>query len=192
MFIYEVSKKYSVEIVDPSKTIENRNILKLEKSHINDAISLYGINVKINCFPKFKIENFSNHKRQATVRIEDRKYIIKNNTGKRGRGSLTIVAKNRKRRFEQDYPSLEEIRKEDPKIINKVKVEKGGPKYRSKTKFKPGTVIEFKNKHYVVKGIKNGGKTIITYNGENISYSRKNRDKIKIKRYLKLVYSSYK
>jgi hypothetical protein len=191
LLIWKLKKLYptiNIELIDPYDNYQNRVKLGLSKSHINDAISLYGENVKYINDYQFKIIHFFVHNRLATVRIEDRRYMQIVDSNKKGMGKYKTIAKNRKRRNEQDLPSLEELRQKDSKIINKIdKIIKGGPVYKERIPFKSGTIVEIDGKIYIVKCMKFKGTRIVDIYGNEKSIVSKKLN-VKVKKYLKLCY----
>ena len=119
-----------VEFKSPGNTIKNREKLNLEKTHYNDAISVYGSDVNIKEDLKvFRIKQFPKHNRKITMGIEDRMYCYKPKTKE-----SKPVAHNRRPRCHQTKPSLLDL------VLEKGKEEtgkltiyrKGNIRYRSK------------------------------------------------------------
>jgi len=139
---------------------------KIEKSHTNDAyfVALRAANTAtpfkfLEEFPIDKARQERRHDRKLITRIEDRKYRLPEDNGKRG----DVVAKNRNRRTGQtDKPGLKEIREQHGEAyVSRLKV--GSAKKAKSSKFKglnKGDIALYDGKVVFIRGFTGRGSAV--------------------------------
>jgi len=163
---------FEIELISPEIVRDNRACLGLGKTHVNDAISMYGknVNIKFNDLKIFNIKQFNKHNRYFTMGIDDRMYCFVENPKK-------PIAFNRKPRIEQDKPSVFDLVKKYGKLITgKLRVyRKGGSRIRlNNQKYFPGDTISYYKNDEICSGVvlivRNRHKRIKLHNGIEISF----------------------
>lgn len=126
------------------------------KTHNADAVCIAALGGNLipssNIEKPFEVKQFRRHNRQLIKAQRERTYKFAGKT----------VAKNRKARFEQKDPSLEEFITSIPYeyrqyVLSNLKVTKSRRYYNNPDRNLPGTVFYFQNHRYVKSGQSSGG-----------------------------------
>ena len=156
-----------VHLCSGYETKQLRDMLKLPKSHTNDAICIAGIGAdiipKCNPITPYEVLQFRRHNRARINNQRERTYKMCVNTDRSPdeKPVYKVVAKNRHKRMDQKDDSLEEWYKKQvevhgeaaaQKIRSQLKVEKSTRRYNNPNRLMPGAVVMYRNKRYVVEG----------------------------------------
>ena len=144
-----------------------------QKKETKLPVFLPDITVRKQDFQLHAIQQFRRHDRQRVKAQFERTY--KQQTVKNGKAKWETVAKNRRPRFEQADPSLQDWfkeqcdlagEKEARKQMSALKAIKSRRSYNDKKRILSGAIFEYEGKRYVLGGQKNNGAYFYPY-GEN-------------------------
>lgn len=139
------------------QTQKARTNFKFAKTHSTDAICIAALGVNIHpvsdCKNPFEIKQFRRHDRRRINAQRERTYKFADKT----------VAKNRKARYEQQEPSLEDFIASVPIeyrnfVLSNLRVIKSRRYYNNLDRELPGTIFYYQNYRYVKSGQSSGGK----------------------------------
>ena len=129
-----------------------RTAMHMPKDHDTDVVCIActGMNVipSASLPKKFEVMQFRRHDRALIKSQRERTYMLDGET----------VCKNRHRRFEQKCDSLDEFRKEHPKLVSELNVSKSVRYYNNPDRLMPGAVFLFGGERHVLQSQLTGGK----------------------------------
>ena len=172
--IEELTNKFpsNTYITTGRSTKELRDRFSISKDHYLDAycIACSILDIKIAQPPieHFTIKKYRRHDRAHIKAQRERTYYF---DGK-------VVAKNRKPRFEQNGPSLQDFLNGFPEterrsICNKLKIVPSKRSYNNLKRNLPGTTFVYDDKRYVMSGQSSGGKQLLAEGYPNIRFDAK-------------------
>lgn len=137
----------AVRVTDGRSTKAYREASGIEKDHNLDAYCIACSALEVQSVidpPKehYDLRRFRRHDRAAVSRQEERKYYLDG----------TLVARNRRKRMEQQTDSLAEFRAKNPDAVGRLKVVEGGVKYKNPKRILPGAIFSVNGARMVFQG----------------------------------------
>lgn len=144
----------AVRVTDGRSTKAYREANGMEKDHNLDAycIAFSALEAQPVIDPPkehYDLRRFRRHDRAAVARQEERKYYLDG----------ALVARNRRKRMEQQTDSLAEFRVKHPDAVGRLKVVKGGVKYKNPKRILPGAIFSVNGERMVFQGSHGKSKT---------------------------------
>ena len=151
----------SVDTCTGRETAAVRELLSVEKTHTDDAVCIaaYGAPVSgvTDNAHTFKVRQFRRHDRARVNSQRERTYKVQTGFNKKGEPEYTIIAKNRKPRYEQKGPALSQLGLSRQQI-SVLHVEKSKRHCNTPGRMMPGAVFIYKGERYVMTGQLTKGK----------------------------------
>ncbi len=159
-----------------TKAIRERS--GLLKDHPTDAMCIASVPLNQNPVPGhapvYEVKQYRRHDRAIINNQRERTYMLVKKVGKKV--VKTVVAKNRKARFEQEGPSLEDYLNSLPpedrrRTCSRLTVVPSKRYYNDpKRKYLPGCIFLYKGKRYVMSGQLSGGRYIRAEGDKKTNY----------------------
>lgn len=151
----------SVDTCTGRETAAKRDLLSTGKTHADDAVCIaaYGAPVSdvTDNAHTFEVRQFRRHDRARVNSQRERTYKVQTGFNKKGEPEYTIIAKNRKPRYEQKGPALSQLGLSRQQI-SVLHVEKSKRYYNTPGRLMPGAVFIYKGERYVMTGQLTKGK----------------------------------
>lgn len=167
------------------ETKEARNFYGIPKTHSNDAVCIaaLGAEIDLKCNPcePYEVMQFRRHDRSIIKCQHERTYKMA--TGKldaKGKPEYVIVGKNRRKRMDQKYDSLENWYNKQTTIygaararqmLSTLQVVKSSRSYNNLKRLLPGTVLKHQGRRYILRGSLTNGKYYRMVDTGNANFS---------------------